>query len=116
MPPTMTTCALLLPALALTAAATAAPGLSRDCSYFGHLTAAGACTCAAPWQGARCNELPDPPAAASGRRDYAALLRGSGAVVAACDPVDHADCTAGLQAALSHNGTVFVPRLQDEHG
>ena len=102
---------LLEPALALTSVPT------RDCSYFGHLTATGACACIAPWMGARCNELPAAGSAAGAGRDYAALLRGSGIFVAVCDPSDpaeRADCTTGLNAALQHNGTVFVPRLHDD--
>ena len=105
-------------------------GTTRDCSYFGHLTVTGACNCNSPWQGARCNELPADVSAARRRTTdggwasfpaapAAALLQGSGIFVAVCDPSDpaeRADCTAGLNAALQHNGTVFVPRLQDEHG
>ena len=113
---------LLLLLLLLPLALTRTPAPTRDCSYFGYLTAAGACTCNAPWQGARCNELSAAPPAARSRaaagRDYAALLRGSGIFVAVCDPSDpmeRADCTVGLNVALQHNGTVFVPRLHDEH-
>ena len=109
---------LLLPlsvALALTGPRRATIIPTRDCSYFGRLTSAGDCECFAPWQGARCNALPGPPA----HRDYSTLLRGSGITVAVCNPVNPAelsDCTAGLAAALRMNGTVLVPRLQGERG
>ena len=91
--------------------------LHLECSYNGQLAAAGNCMCASPWQGARCNQLPEPRAGRT--RDaahYAELLGKTDAFIAVCDPSDlsqRADCTDGLAEALNRSGTVFVPLLDD---
>lgn len=96
-------------------------GTDQQCSFAGRrvTTAAGpvACACEAPWQGARCNELPSPPELRT-PTEYAAASQvhaGRPLVVAQCDTRGSAnpDCTAELNAALASasGSTVFVPQL-----
>jgi hypothetical protein len=88
--------------------AAAPTALNVACSLNGHLFgkqligAGPACHCVEPWQGARCNRLPE-----AVRASYKVSLPGT--VVAQCP--DPSDCTEGLSAALRAGGgrRVFVP-------